>query len=144
MDKYDIDLCYRIRELRKAVQMNQTDFGAKIDVAQSYLTNIETAKRPVTDKIFKLVCLQPWNGKFVNETWLRTGEGNMFQELPPEDETAAAISNVLEDLGCKNSIYTLVKELLLKYERLDPRSQKVIEAYADDVINGYIAKREEP
>lgn len=143
MDKNDIDLCYRIRELRKAVHMNQTDFGSKIDVAQSYLTNIETARRPVTDKIFKLVCLQPWNGKFVNEEWLRTGNGEMFQELPPEDETAAAVSNVLEDINCDNSVYTLVKEFLLKYERLDPRSRKVIEEYVDDTIRGYLKKREE-
>lgn len=144
MDKYDIDLCYRVRELRKSIRMNQTEFGNKIDVAQSYLTNIETAKRPVTDKIFKLICLQSWNGKFVNENWLRTGEGEMFLELPPEDEIAAAISEVLEDIHCKNSFYTLIKEILVQHERLDDESQKQIDSFFDNVLQGIQEKREEP
>lgn len=143
MDDFDIKLCFRVRDLRKELKMNQTEFGDKLDVSQSYLTNIENGKRPVTTKIFKLICLQSWNGKSVNETWLRTGEGEMFQPLPPEDEVAAAVSNVLEDINCDNSIYTLIKELLLKYDRLDPKSKKVIDEYADDIIKGYIKKREE-
>ncbi len=140
MDKYNTDLCYRIRELRNAVHMNQTEFGEKIGVAQSYLTNIETAKRPVTDKIFRLICLQSWNGKFVNENWLRTGDGDPFQNVPPEDEIAAVISDVLEDIKCENSVFTLIKEFLLKYEKLEPNSKKVIENYIDDVINGFVKK----
>lgn len=143
MEQHDIELCYRIKNLRKALSMNQTEFGSKLEIAQSYLTNIETAKRPVTDKIFKLICLQTWNGKSVNKNWLRTGKGEMFQELLPEDETAAAISNALEDLNCENSIYTLVKELLIKYERLDTNSKKVIDTYVNDVISGYAQKKEE-
>lgn len=144
MEKYDIDLCYRIRELRKSIPMNQAEFGKKIEVAQSYLTNIETAKRPVTDKIFKLICLQSWNGKFVNEHWLRTGEGDIFKNPPPENEIATAISNALEDVNCNNTIYTLVKEFLLKYEKLDTHSKSVIENFANDIINGLVEKREEP
>lgn len=141
MDQYNMDLCYRIRELRNALHMNQTEFGEKIEVAQSYLTNIETAKRPVTEKIFKLICLQSWNGKLVNENWLRTGEGDKFQEILPEDEIAAAISDVLEDVKCENSVFTLVKEFLLKYEKLDSNSKKVIENYLDSVADGLSQKR---
>lgn len=143
MNKYNIDLCHRIRDLRNAIPMNQKDFGSKIEVAQSYLTNIETAKRPVTDKIFKLICLQSWNGKFVNENWLRTGEGNIFKDIPSEDEVSSAISNALDDVNCKNSIYTLVKEFLLKYEKLDSPSKKIVEEYIDDVLKNFCAKRGE-
>ena len=142
MEKHDIDLCYRIRELRKAIPMNQAEFGKKIEVAQSYLTNIETAKRPVTDKIFKLICLQSWNGKFVNEHWLLTGEGDKFKNTLPESELANAISKVVEDINCESSIYTLVKEFLIKYEKLDTRSKIIIENFANDIINGIIEKKE--
>lgn len=143
MDKHDIELCYRIRQLRKEIPMNQSEFGEKIGVAQSYLTNIETAKRPVTDKIFKLICLQSWNGKFVNEHWLNTGEGDPFKNMPSENEVAAAISNVLEDVDCNNTIYTLAKEFLLKYEKLDTNSKGVIEKFVNDIITGLGDKREE-
>lgn len=53
---------------------------------------------------------------------------------------AAVISNVLEDINCENSIYTLVKEILLKYEKLDEKSKKVLENYVDDVISGITEK----
>ena len=32
MDKHDIELCYRIRQLRKEIPMNQSEFGEKIGV----------------------------------------------------------------------------------------------------------------
>lgn len=66
----------RIREVRNALSLTQNDFGKKLAIAQSYLTNIETGKREATEKIQKLVCLQ-FN---VNEEWLQTGEGEMFVE----------------------------------------------------------------
>lgn len=141
MDQYNIDLCYRVRELRNYLHMNQTEFGEKIDVAQGYLTNIETAKRPVTDKIFKIICLQSWNGRYINEDWLRTGKGEPFPDVLPEDEIAAAISNVLDDIKCENSVYVLIKEFLLKYEKLEPDSKNVIQKYIDDVLNGFIERK---
>ena len=58
--------------------MNQKDFGERIEVAQTYLSQIEKGDRPVTDKISKIVCLQNWNGKSVNEEWFLTGNGEMF------------------------------------------------------------------
>ncbi len=142
MNQSEINLCCRVRELRKAVHMNQTDFGNKIEVAQSYLTNIETAKRPVTDKIFKLICLQSWNGRYVNEEWLRTGNGEMFLELLPEDEVAAAVSEVLEDIHCENPFYTMIKEFLVQHERLDEDAKKHVDKYFDDVFKGLIEKKE--
>lgn len=130
----------RIKLLRKMLNLTQDEFSSKIGLSRNFIAQIETGAKNPSDRTISDI-LREFK---VNETWLRTGKGDMFQELPPEDETAAAISNVLEDIGCENSIYTLVKELLLKYERLDPKSKKVIEGFADDVIKGYIEKREEP
>ena len=39
----------RVRELRKELNMNQTEFGKKIALSQNHLTGIETGKRSVTD-----------------------------------------------------------------------------------------------
>lgn len=124
------------------MKLSQEKFGNKLGVSRDVINNIENNRlsRPEQkEPLYRLIC-QEFN---INENWLRTGEGEMFQALPPEDEVASAISGVLEDIGCENSIYTLVKELLLKYEKLDAKSKKVIDEYADDVIKGYIQKREE-
>lgn len=129
----------RIKEIRKYSKLTQVEFGEKIGVKGNTVTGYETGLRNPTDAVLRSICRE----FRVNETWLRTGEGEMFQELPLEDEVAAAVSNVLDDINCDNSVYTLIKELLLKYDRLDPKSKKVIDEYADDIINGYIKKREE-
>lgn len=66
----------RIKQVRKSLKLNQADFGEQIALAQTYLSQIERGDREVTEKILKLVCFQ-FN---VSERWLRTGEGNMFEE----------------------------------------------------------------
>ncbi len=130
----------RIKLLRKLLNLTQDEFSSKIGLSRNFIAQIETGAKNPSDRTLSDICRE----FKVNDLWLRTGEGDTFKELPPEDEVAAAVSNVLEDINCDNSVYTLVKEFLLKYERLDPRSRKVIEEYADDVIRGYLEKREEP
>lgn len=66
----------RVKELRKTLKLTQTEFGRKISVAQTYLSQIENGDREVTDKIAQLIMLQFG----VNENWLRTGDGKMFIE----------------------------------------------------------------
>lgn len=64
----------RIKEVRCALNMTQKEFGNKITLAQTYLSQIENGERHVTEKIIKIICLQ-FN---IDEYWLRTGQGNMF------------------------------------------------------------------
>lgn len=128
----------RIKEIRKHFGLTQQEFADRLQIKRGAIANYEIGRNVPIDAVISLICRE-FN---INENWLRTGNGEMKQELPPEDEVAAVISNVLEDIGCENSIYTLVKELLLKYEKLDAKSKKVIDEYADDVIKGYVQKRE--
>mgnify|MGYP000245307194 FL=1 len=69
----------RIRILRKQLGLTQTEFAEKICITQSHLASNETGKRQVTDRTIQLVC----NEFDVNEQWLRTGEGDMFQKVSP-------------------------------------------------------------
>ena len=110
----------RVKILRKVLDLTQDEFSSKIGLSRNFIAQVETGAKNPSDRTVSDICRE----FKVNELWLRAGDGDMFQELPPEDETAAAISNVLEDIKCDNSIYTLVKELLL--------------------ISGYLEKREEP
>lgn len=107
----------RVRDVRNALDLTQKDFGQRLAIAQSYLTNIETGKREVTEKIQKLICLQ-FN---VNEDWLRTGKGEMFVE----DDNV------------------LISQLAKQYN-LDSFSRKFIETYIGlpeshrEVIKGFV------
>ncbi len=64
----------RVKVLRKYLNLSQKDFGARVDMSQGHLTNVETGKRELIDKNIKLICMV----FKVNENWLRTGQGNMF------------------------------------------------------------------
>jgi len=72
----------RIKVLRKTLKLTQTNFGEKVAIAQGHLTNIETGKRDVTEKNIKIICFE-FN---VSESWLRTGEGDIFNNLSRKDE----------------------------------------------------------
>ena len=66
----------RIREVRHFLKLSQAEFGKRIGIRSSSLSDIENGNCNVTERIIIAVC-----AKFnVNEEWLRTGEGNMFVE----------------------------------------------------------------
>lgn len=79
----------RIRQIRKDMKMNQTEFGAEIGATQKMVTTYETGA-VLPDKSIRLLICQKFN---VNETWLETGEGDPYKEgLIPS--LAAALQNM--------------------------------------------------
>ena len=81
----------RIKELRKHLNMNQTDFGAKIGVKQGTIAGYENGMRVPLDTVISSICRE-FN---VNECWLRNGEGEMFVTLSREEELADMMSKLL-------------------------------------------------
>lgn len=64
----------RIRRLRKYLKLNQNEFAKKIGLAPNTITNYETGRRNPSDAIIFSICRE-FN---INEEWLRTGTGDMF------------------------------------------------------------------
>lgn len=135
MTKQEKDICSRIKILRSEIQMTQKDFGEKIEVAQGYLTNIETAKRPATEKIIKLILLQTWNGKKVNEDWLRDGDGEMFEQLTDKEKLMKYTGMLLR--GEDSVIVSAIQALIITYEQLDDASKATLEKIATQYIENF-------
>ena len=83
----------RIRDIRKAAGLNQTDFGKKVGVSISAVQKWESGENVVSDAVIKLICRE----FAVNETWLRTGEGEMRIAPTREAEMAALIRQLMAD-----------------------------------------------
>ena len=66
----------RLKALRSALNLSQQEFSERINVAQSTYAHFETGRRELRDIHISQIC-QAFN---VSERWLRTGEGNMFEE----------------------------------------------------------------
>ena len=64
----------RIRELKKHYKLNQTDFAKRIGISYGHVSNIETGKDNPSDSVLKLIIMEYGT----NETWLKTGEGDML------------------------------------------------------------------
>jgi transcriptional regulator with XRE-family HTH domain len=70
----------RIKELRLALQISQRQFAKRIFASQSLLDELELSHRNVNDRIIHLISSQ----FKVNIEWLKTGEGEMFFDTPPD------------------------------------------------------------
>ncbi len=75
----------RFKQLRKAVGLNQQEFGDKLEITQSSVSQIESGKNlPSTSILEKLVEIFPK----INKQWLYHGEGEMFLDsIPPSPST---------------------------------------------------------
>ncbi|WP_343274473.1 helix-turn-helix domain-containing protein [Ligaoa zhengdingensis] len=70
----------RIKELRKALGLTQQEFAEKLRIKRNTIAKYETRRGEPIDAVISLICRE-FN---VNESWLRTGEGEMFIQLPKE------------------------------------------------------------
>lgn len=81
----------RIKTLRKFLNLSGEKFGARLCVSRAAISKIERGERGVTDQMCKSICHE-FN---VNETWLRTGEGDMFKPQSESEEIQSLIENAL-------------------------------------------------
>ena len=83
----------RVREIRSSLKMTQEEFGSKIGIKKNSLSQIESGKNSLTQQNIVAIC-KVFN---VNESWLRTGDGEMFIELSADDELQQIINDSLRD-----------------------------------------------
>lgn len=72
----------RIKKVRKAKDLTQQVFSHEIGTSANVLTNYETGRRNPSKSVINNIC----KTFGVNETWLRTGEGEMFAPVA-QDQT---------------------------------------------------------
>lgn len=131
----------RLKELRTQLNIKQGEFAKKISTTQGHISDIENGRKNLSDRTIKLICLEGWNGHTINENWLRTGEGDMFVQLPEEDEVAAYVSDLLEDDG-ENPLYLIIKEIMHTYNEVSPKSQEVLREFSNKLLDNIIQKKE--
>jgi len=86
----------RIREVRKSSEVNLTlkAFGEKIgSFSSGTMSAMESGSRAVTDRTIQSICRE----FHVSETWLRTGEGEMFVSSSQRDRIYAWVDEILAE-----------------------------------------------
>ena len=81
----------QIKDLRKFLGLNQTDFGAKIGLTFGAISGYEIGRRECPDAVILSICRE----YRCSESWLRTGEGEMFPPKTEEEELSALFASML-------------------------------------------------
>lgn len=116
----------RIKEIRKAVGLNQADLGTRLGVSPGAVSRWESGDRTIPDSAIISICRE-FN---VNETWLRTGYGEMFRPRSDAAELGELIRSRL--VNSPDSFQAALVRLLL---RLDPEGpeMKTLENFVDQL-----------
>ena len=126
----------RVKEVRKSLNLTMEQFGNKLGVTKVAISNIEKEKRNLTEQMSRAICRE-FN---VSEEWLKTGEGEMYQQLSEDEEIAGIVSDLLEE-GKDNAFYGIILEIAKTYNELSPASQKVLTEAAEKLDDNLAKKK---
>lgn len=107
----------RIKEIRKASGLTQTQFGKRIGLKGNTITNYETGLRIPSEAAILSICRE-FN---VNRAWLESGEGEMFASRDPD----ATIDKIVERYN-ESDVFRSILEV---YARLTPAEQKMFDDF---------------
>ena len=113
----------RIKELRKYLGLTQAEFGEKIAMRQTGVAWLESGDRKITDRVITTICAVFG----VDEIWLRTGEGEMFQTPTRDEQITDFVGKTLFGDGDND----FVKQLLSILAALDDNGWKTLKAAAE-------------
>ncbi|GHU55939.1 hypothetical protein FACS189442_4070 [Spirochaetia bacterium] len=99
----DYGINQRILQLRKVLDYTQEKFAKSLSLSRSSLAVIEVNRCKVNDRLIKMICLTYG----VNETWLKTGAGEMF-DLRNDAKLERIIRNF-------NKMDDLLQDYVMKY-----------------------------
>ncbi|MFQ6832175.1 helix-turn-helix domain-containing protein [Butyricicoccus pullicaecorum] len=107
----------RLKQLRLALHLSQENLGTALGITRSGVSSIESGSRKLSEKHIKLLLAAYPN---INENWLRTGEGNMFQDND---------KSILGELTAKFHLDNLDIKILEAYLKLPSQQRAVIKHF---------------
>lgn len=118
----------RLKKLRKELDLTQQAFANKIGMKQNTIAQYEMGRTTPSDAIVFSICRE-FN---VNENWLRTGEGEMFEQMTEQQKILKYTALLLND---KDSVVAnAIQTLIVTYEQLDDTSKATLEKIAMQYI----------
>ena len=93
------------------------------------MAQYELGRNEPIDAVLSLLCKE-FN---VNENWLRTGEGEMFEQLTEQQKLMKYTALLLKNKD--SAIATAIQTLIVTYEQLDDTSKATLEKIALQYID---------
>ena len=106
----------RVKQLRQFLNISQEEFGKRIGITKSSVSNFEKGTRNMSEQTMKSICRE-FN---VSIAWLKEGIGDMFTNLP---------ETILDQLVEEYHLDDFDKDLIKKYLDLTDSEREVIKKY---------------
>ena len=116
----------RIKAVRKAAGLTQQEFAESLGLKQNTVATYEIGRLLPSDRTITDIC----RNYSVNETWLRTGAGEMFRPRSREDEIASFMTGLLSGEGTE-----FQRRLVSVLARLSTEEWAKIEQKAREILD---------
>ncbi len=123
----------RIKEVRKTLNLTLDAFGQRVGMKKSSLSHMENGTNAVSNQLRTAVCRE----FHVREEWLRTGDGEMFEERTADQaivDFAADLVNVDDD--------AFKKRLISAFARMDESTWDAFKTWAEAFLAEFQNKKE--
>lgn len=114
----------RIKKIRKMLDMTQIEFSSKIGLSRNFIAQIETGAKIPSDRTISDIC-RVFN---VNEEWIRTGNGEIFQNDDTDD-----YSEITTIIGEKDP---KAKKAIIDYYHLTDSDKELWWKFAERFFKG--------
>lgn len=114
----------RIKILRKEKNLSMEYFGSVIGMGKSAVSRIENGVNGTTDQTIRSICREFG----VNEQWLRTGEGEMFEQTR---------ETVLDKLCAEYDLGAEHRAIVEGFLDLTPQDRDVVLKYFHNVFSRF-------
>ena len=119
----------RLKELRLDLNLNQQEFGDKINISRSHVASLESGSRNLTERTLSDISRE-FNA---NKEWLKTGQGKMFIQ-----KHSTIITNLSEEYDLDSIDIDIIKG----YLELDSEQRKVIKQYVSSISKAVTYNKE--
>lgn len=114
----------RIKKLRKSLNLTQQAFADKLGLKQNTIATYEMGRGEPSERTVSDICRL----YDVSETWLRTGEGQMFVAKSREQEIGEFFADVVKDQGFKkNFVNMLARMTAEEWALMERKMREVLE-----------------
>ena len=93
------------------------------------MATYESGRNEPIDAVISLICKQ----HNVNENWIRSGEGEMFEQLTEQEKIMKYTAMLLRDTD--SAVASAIQSFIVTYEQLDDTSKAVLEKIALQYID---------
>ena len=114
----------RLKNLRKTLDLTQHALADQLGVKRNTVAHWELGINALTDQVIMSICRE-FN---VNETWLRTGEGDMFIQLTRDEQIEQFVGELLKDEDD-----SFKRRIISGLAALDAAGWQVLEEFLDSI-----------